>query len=106
MQPTRVASRRRSCAFLSVFVFLASSAGNRFDLALGDDNLFHGNTYKWSTQRTVINLANEVALYNFRSTFSGTHYVTPRIISGQIGFNFLTIHAGNENLASLARTAL
>ena len=61
---------------------------NLFDLALGDDNLFHGDKYKWSAQLTVINLANEVALYNFRSTFSGTHYVTPRTISGQIGFNF------------------
>jgi hypothetical protein len=61
---------------------------NLFDLALGDDNLFHGDKYKWSAQLTVINLANEVALYNFRSTFSGTHYVSPRTISGQIGFNF------------------
>jgi len=59
-----------------------------FDLALGDDNLFHGDRYRWSAQLTVINLANELALYNFRSTFSGTHYVTPRTISGQIGFNF------------------
>ena len=32
--------------------------------------------------REVINLANNYALYNFLSTFSGTHYVTPRAISG------------------------
>jgi hypothetical protein len=37
---------------------------------------------------TLINLANHVALYNFRSTFSGTHYVTPRTVTAQIGFNF------------------
>ena len=61
---------------------------NLFDLALGDDNLFHNDRYKWSAQITVINLANQYALYNFLSTFSGTHYVTPRTITGQIGFHF------------------
>jgi Carboxypeptidase regulatory-like domain len=59
-----------------------------FDLAVGDDNLFHGDKRRWSAQVTVINLANKVSLYNFLSTFSGTHYVTPRTITGQIGFNF------------------
>ena len=49
-----------------------------FDLSLGHDNLFHGDKYKWSAQLTVINLANNYALYNFLSTFSGTHYVAPR----------------------------
>jgi hypothetical protein len=61
---------------------------NLFDLAVGHDNLFHGDRYKWSAQVQVINLTNEYALYNFLSTFSGTHYVTPRTISGQIGFHF------------------
>ena len=51
---------------------------NLFDLSVGDDNLFHGDRHKWSAQFTVINLANKYALYNFLSTFSGTHYVTPR----------------------------
>ena len=64
------------------------AARNLFDLALGDDNLFKGDRYKWSAQITVINLANNYALYNFLSTFSGTHYVTPRTIAGQIGFHF------------------
>jgi hypothetical protein len=59
-----------------------------FDLAIGDDNLFHGDKRKWSAQLTVINLANKVALYNFISTFSGTHYVTPRALTAQVGFNF------------------
>ncbi|HEX3102852.1 MAG TPA: TonB-dependent receptor [Terriglobales bacterium] len=59
-----------------------------FDLSIGHDNLFHGDKYKWSAQLTVINLANRVALYNFLSTFSGTHYVTPRTVTAQIGFNF------------------
>ena len=61
---------------------------NLFDLSVGHDNLFHGDKYKWSAQVTVINLANNDALYNFLSTFSGTHYVTPRTVTGQIGFNF------------------
>jgi hypothetical protein len=61
---------------------------NLFDVALGDDNLFHGDRRKWSAQITVINLANQYALYNFLSTFSGTHYVTPRSVTGEIGFHF------------------
>jgi hypothetical protein len=61
---------------------------NLFDLSLGDDNLFHGDKHKWSAQLTVINLTNKTALYNFLSTFSGTHYVTPRTITAQIGFHF------------------
>ena len=47
---------------------------NLFDLSLGDDDLFHGDRYKWSVRVTVINVTNKVALYNFLSTFSGTHY--------------------------------
>ena len=61
---------------------------NLFDIAIGDDNLFHADRYKWSARFTVINLANDYALYNFLSTFSGTHYVTPRAITGEIGFHF------------------
>jgi hypothetical protein len=59
-----------------------------FDAAIGDDNLFHNDKYRWSARFTVINLTNKVALYNFLSTFSGTHYVTPRTMTGEIGFHF------------------
>jgi Carboxypeptidase regulatory-like domain/TonB-dependent Receptor Plug Domain len=59
-----------------------------FDLAAGEDNLFHGDRYKWSVRVTVINVANKEALYNFLSTFSGTHYVTPRAVTGELGFHF------------------
>ena len=59
-----------------------------FDLAIGDDNLFGGDKRRWSAQVTLINLTNKTALYNFLSTFSGTHYVTPRTITAQIGFSF------------------
>ncbi len=61
---------------------------NLFDLAVGHDNIFHGDRYKWSARVEVINLTNNYALYNFLSTFSGTHYVTPRAITGTVGFHF------------------
>lgn len=59
-----------------------------FDLSVGDDNLFHGDRYKWSLRLTVINLTNKVTLYNFLSTFSGTHFVTPRAYNLELGFHF------------------
>lgn len=59
-----------------------------FDLALGDDDLFGGDKYKWSLRVTAVNLTNKYALYNFLSTFSGTHYVTPRAVTAQVGFHF------------------
>ena len=59
-----------------------------FDLAVGDDNVFHGDRHRWSLQLTVVNLMNKVALYNFLSTFSGTHYVTPRTETLELGFHF------------------
>jgi hypothetical protein len=59
-----------------------------FDVAVGDDNVFHGDRYKWGVRFTVINLTNKTALYNFLSTFSGTHFVSPRSYTGQVSFNF------------------
>ncbi len=59
-----------------------------FDLAVGDDNLFHGDRYKWSLRFTVVNLTNQDVLYNFLSTFSGTHFVSPRSESVELGFHF------------------
>jgi hypothetical protein len=59
-----------------------------FDIAVGHDNLFNGDRFKWSLRFTVINLTNKEALYNFLSTFSGTHYVTPRSETVELGFHF------------------
>ena len=59
-----------------------------FDTSVGDDNLLHGDRYKWSLRFTVINLTNKTALYNFLSTFSGTHFVTPRAYTAELGFHF------------------
>jgi hypothetical protein len=59
-----------------------------FDVAVGDDNIFRGDKYKWSIRLTAINLTNKIALYNFLSTFSGTHFVTPRTYTAELGFHF------------------
>ncbi|HTC63792.1 MAG TPA: carboxypeptidase regulatory-like domain-containing protein [Candidatus Saccharimonadales bacterium] len=59
-----------------------------FDLAIGQDNIFRGDRYKWNFRFTVVNLTNKVALYNFLSTFSGTHYVTPRTETAELSFHF------------------
>jgi Carboxypeptidase regulatory-like domain/TonB-dependent Receptor Plug Domain len=59
-----------------------------FDIAVGDDNIFRGDKYKWSLRLTAINVTNKVALYNFLSTFSGTHFVTPRSYTAEVGFHF------------------
>ncbi len=61
---------------------------NLFDIAVGHDNIFHGDKYKWSARISVVNLTNNYALYNFLSTFSGTHYVSPRTVTGTVGFHF------------------
>jgi hypothetical protein len=61
---------------------------NLFDAAIGHDNIFHGDKYKVSLRLTVINLTDKEAVYNFLSTFSGTHYVSPRAITGTVGFHF------------------
>ncbi|MGA3026080.1 MAG: TonB-dependent receptor [Bryobacteraceae bacterium] len=61
---------------------------NLFDLAVGHDNLFHGDKYKVSLRLSAVNLTNREALYNFLSTFSGTHYVTPRALTATVGLHF------------------
>jgi hypothetical protein len=64
------------------------AARSLFDVSVGHDNIFRGDKYKVSLQLTAINLTNKYALYNFLSTFSGTHYVTPRTLTAEIGFHF------------------
>ena len=59
-----------------------------FDLAVGTDNLFRGDRRRTALKFSVVNLTNEVALYNFLSTFSGTHFVSPRVLQGEIRFIF------------------
>ena len=50
-----------------------------FDVGAGLDRIRLGRT-TLSMRVTVVNLFDRVALYNFLSTFSGTHFVTPRSV--------------------------
>ena len=58
---------------------------NMFDAAIGDDDLFHTERLRYRVQFTAVNLTNVVALYNFLSTFSGTHFVSPRAYTAEFG---------------------
>jgi hypothetical protein len=66
---------------LLLFRFLIAILGSSFRRRVGP---FDAATLRF----TVLNLANEVALYNFLSTFSGTHFVTPRAYSMSVGVVF------------------
>jgi hypothetical protein len=60
-----------------------------FDVGIGTDNLLRRQEpARIKVRFTVSNLTNKIALYNFHSTFSGTHFVAPRTYSGAIGFVF------------------
>jgi hypothetical protein len=59
-----------------------------FDLAVGTDNLFHSDHPRWTLRLSALNLGNEAALYNFLSTFSGTHFVSPRSYQVELGLVF------------------
>ena len=61
---------------------------NLFDASVGQQNIFHANRYKTDLTLTAINVTNKYALYNFLSTFSGTHYVTPRALTAKVSVNF------------------
>ena len=53
---------------------------NVFDAAVGHDNLLRTERYRLRARVSVMNVANTVALYNFLSTFSGTHFIAPRTV--------------------------
>ena len=59
-----------------------------FDFSVGTDNLLRTDHKKLTLRFTAINITNKVALYNFLSTFSGTHFVTPRAFQVQAGVTF------------------
>jgi hypothetical protein len=64
---------------------------NLFDLSVGVDNLLRRKTADkrtLSASLTIVNLTNKYALYNFLSTFSGTHYVSPRSLTGELAYHF------------------
>jgi hypothetical protein len=64
------------------------SPRNLFDLGVGTDDLYHTDRIRWTLQLTAVNLTNDSALYNFLSTFSGTHFVAPRSYRVELGMVF------------------
>jgi hypothetical protein len=62
---------------------------NIFNLGIGTDNLLHreGRT-RVTASIAIDNLTNVTALYNFLSTFSGTHFLQPRTIVARVGLAF------------------
>ena len=62
---------------------------NLFNLAIGTDNLMHKKEGGRVTLHfELVNMTNKVALYNFLSTFSGTHFVAPRSVQIGMGYTF------------------
>jgi len=59
---------------------------NLFDAGVGTDNLFHKEKFKTDLKLSALNITNTEALYNFLSTFSGTHFVTPRSLQVTLGW--------------------
>jgi hypothetical protein len=60
-----------------------------FNLGIGTDNLFHSEkSTRWTASVEIANLTNKLALYNFLSTFSGTHFLQPRSIIARFGLVF------------------
>lgn len=61
---------------------------NLFDFAVGADSLWKKDTYALSGKVSVVNATNKAALYNFLSSFSGTHFVSPRVVQGELTLHF------------------
>jgi hypothetical protein len=62
---------------------------NLLDVGIGTDNLFRtGEKTRIGLKFYVENLTNTIALYNFLSTFSGTHFVGPRTYQAEMRFIF------------------
>ncbi|HTS62080.1 MAG TPA: hypothetical protein VMH28_08640 [Candidatus Acidoferrales bacterium] len=59
------------------------------NLGVGTDNLTHTEKRaKLTASLEIANLTNRVALYNFLSTFSGTHFLQPRTFVAHFGVQF------------------
>jgi hypothetical protein len=59
-----------------------------FNLGVGTDNLFHTDRLRWTLRLEALNITNKVALFNFLSTCSGTHFVAPRTYRAELGIAF------------------
>src|SRR4029453_912103 len=58
------------------------------DLGFGADNLFHSDKAKVKLRFSVLNVTNKDPLYTSLSTFTGTHFVTPRAYQLHVGVTF------------------
>ena len=59
------------------------------NFGIGTDNLLHTEKReKLTASLEIENLTNKVALYNFLSTFSGTHFLQPRTFVARFGVTF------------------
>jgi hypothetical protein len=61
---------------------------NLFDMGAGFDDIWHREHFHLDGKVTVTNLTDKAALYNFLSSFSGTHFVTPRSVQAQLTIRF------------------
>ena len=61
---------------------------NTVDLSIGEDNLIHHENQSLGIRAAVVNLNNTSALYNFLSTFSGTHFLTARAVTVGLRYSF------------------
>lgn len=60
-----------------------------FSLGFGADNLMHAERpRRIKASLEISNLTNVSALYNFLSTFSGTHFLVPRRLVASVDFAF------------------
>lgn len=59
-----------------------------FDAGGGMDNILHGDRYQLNLRFSALNLTNQVALYNFLSDFSGTHFLAPRSYQAEVKLSF------------------
>lgn len=61
-----------------------------FDIGFGVDNLFRTDNDKRRVglHVSIVNLTDKDALYNFLSTFSGTHFVSPRTVEADLRWRF------------------
>ena len=60
-----------------------------FNVAVGSDNVLHmEGRIRLVASLEITNLTNKIALYNFHSTFSGTHFLQPRSAVAHLGFTF------------------
>ena len=61
---------------------------NTVDLSAGMDDLFRHEKQELGVSVEAVNLNNTSALYNFLSTFSGTHFLTSRAVTVGIRYSF------------------